>query len=84
MKKQSIKSVENYLSKKEKSGKKLLFFEEIGNRNTSRDQMRENLINALIKNGWKITNKDKTSTLRSCHCCSFSISRVSTTLLNSL
>ena len=59
MKKQSIKSVENYLFKKEKSGKKLLFFEEIGNRNTSRDQMLENLINALIKNGWKITDKKK-------------------------
>ena len=59
MKKQSIERVDKYLSKKEKSGKKLLFFEEIGNRNTSRDQMRENLINALIKNGWKITDKKK-------------------------
>ena len=59
MKKQSIERVDNYLSKKEKSGKKLLFFEEIGNRNTSRDQMRENLINALIKSGWKITDKKK-------------------------
>ena len=59
MKKKSIERVDNYLSKKEKSGKKLLFFEEIGNRNTSHDQMRENLINALIKNGWKITDKKK-------------------------
>ena len=59
MKKQSIESVDSYLSKKEKSGKKLLFFEEIGNRDTSRDQMLENLINALIKNGWKITDKKK-------------------------
>ena len=59
MKKQSIERVDNYLSKKEKSGKKLLFFEEICNRNTSRDQMRENLINALIKNVWKITDKKK-------------------------
>ena len=59
MKKKSIESVENFFSKKEKSGKKLLFFEEIGNRDTSRDQMLENLINALIKNGWKITDKKK-------------------------
>lgn len=59
MKKQSIESVDSYLCKKEKSGKKLLFFEEIGNRDTSRDQMLENLINALIKNGWKITDKKK-------------------------
>ena len=59
MKKQSIERVNNYLSKKEKSGKKLLFFEEIGNRNTSRDEMLENLINALIKNGWKMTDKKK-------------------------
>ena len=59
MKKQSIESVENFFSKKEKSGKKLLFFEKIGDRDTSRDQMLENLINALIKNGWKITVKKK-------------------------
>ena len=36
-----------------------VFFEEIGNRNTSRDEMLENLINALIKNGWKMTDKKK-------------------------
>ena len=59
MKKQSIERVDNYLSKKEKSGKQLLFFEEIGNRNTSRDEILENLINALIKNGWKMTDKKK-------------------------
>ena len=33
--------------------KKLLFFEKVADRNTTRDQIKFNLINALKKNGWK-------------------------------
>ena len=33
--------------------KKLLFLEKIADKNTSRDQIMFNLINALKKNGWK-------------------------------
>ena len=33
--------------------KKLLFLEKIADKNTSRDQIKFNLINALKKNGWK-------------------------------
>ena len=44
------------LQKKRKS-KQLLFFEKIGDRNTSRDEMLKNLIRVLEKNGFKIKNK---------------------------
>ena len=33
--------------------KKLLFLEKVADRNTTRDQIKFNLINALKKNGWK-------------------------------
>ena len=33
--------------------KKLLFLEKVTDRNTTRDQIKFNLINALKKNGWK-------------------------------
>ena len=33
--------------------KKLLFLEKVADKNTSRDQIMLNLINALKKNGWK-------------------------------
>ena len=33
--------------------KKLLFLEKVADKNTSRDQIMFNLINALKKNGWK-------------------------------
>ena len=33
--------------------KKLLFLEKVADKNTSRDQVIFNLINALKKNGWK-------------------------------
>lgn len=46
----------NYFQKKEREGKKLDFFEKIGDKKTTRDQMLRNLIKALIKNGWKIKN----------------------------
>ena len=37
--------------------KKLLFLEKVADKNTSRDQIMFNLINALKKHGWKSDNK---------------------------
>ncbi len=47
----------DYFKSKEKKGLKPIFFENIGNHNTSRDQMRKNLISVLEKNGFKIKRK---------------------------
>ena len=37
--------------------KKLLFLEKVADKNTSRDQIMFNLINALKKHGWKTDKK---------------------------
>ena len=34
--------------------KQLLFLRKVGDKNTSRDEMRQNLIRVLKENGWKI------------------------------
>ena len=47
----------DYFKSKEKKGLKPIFFESIGDQNTSRDQMLENLISVLEKNGFKIKEK---------------------------
>ena len=52
-----IQSIKNYFKSKEKKGLKPIFFESIGDQNTSRDQMLENLISVLEKNGFKIKEK---------------------------
>ena len=52
-----IQSIRDFFKSKEKKGLKPLFFESIGNQNTSRDEMKKNLIKALEKNGFKIKNK---------------------------
>ena len=52
-----VKSIENYIKEKKDSGKKLLFFEKVGDRNTSREKLKENLIKVLEANGFKIKNK---------------------------
>ena len=52
-----IQNIRNFLLGKKKKGKKLIFFEKIGDQNTSRDEMLKNLINVLEKNGFKIKNK---------------------------
>ena len=52
-----IQSIKNYFKSKEKKGLKPIFFENIGNHNTSRDQMLKNLISVLEKNGFKIKGK---------------------------
>ncbi|MBD1155191.1 hypothetical protein IDG97_01610 [Pelagibacterales bacterium SAG-MED18] len=52
-----IQSIMDYFKSKEKKGFKPIFFENIGNHNTSRDQMLKNLISVLEKNGFKIKEK---------------------------
>jgi len=52
-----IQSIRDFFKSKEKKGLKPIFFESIGNQNTSRDQMLKNLISVLEKNGFKIKNK---------------------------
>ena len=39
--------------------KKLLFLEKVADKNTSREQIMFNLINALKKHGWKTDNKSE-------------------------
>ena len=52
-----IQSIKNYFKSKEKKGLKPIFFEGIGDHNTSRDQKLKNLIYVLEKNGFKIKKK---------------------------
>ena len=52
-----IQSIKNYFKSKKDRGLEPIFFEKIGDKKTSRDQLRENLIKALEKNGWTIKNK---------------------------
>ena len=49
-----IQSIKNYFKSKKDKGLEPIFFEKIGDKNTSRDEMLENLIKALKKNGWTI------------------------------
>ena len=44
-----IQSIKNYFKSKKDRGLEPLFFEEIGDQKTSRDEMRKNLIKALKK-----------------------------------
>ena len=52
-----IQSLKEYFKSKEKKGLKPIFFESIGDKNTSRDERLKNLIKVLEKNGFKIKNK---------------------------
>ena len=52
-----LQSIKNYFKSKEKKVLKPIFFESIGDKNTSRDERLKNLINILEKNGFKIKNK---------------------------
>ena len=36
-----VKSIENYIKEKKDSGKKLLFLEKVGDRNTSREKIKD-------------------------------------------
>ena len=49
-----IQNIRDFLLRKKRKGKKLLFLEKIGDRNSTRDEIEQNLIKVLKKNGWKI------------------------------
>ena len=49
-----IQSIRNYFKSKKDKGLEPIFFEKIGDKNRTRDEMKENLIKALKKNGWTI------------------------------
>ena len=49
-------SIKNYFKSKKEKGSKLIFFEKIGDKNSSRDEILQNLIKVLKKNGFKIKN----------------------------
>ena len=55
-----LQSIKDFFKSKEKKGLKPIFFESIGDQNTSRDEKLKNLINILEKNGFKIKNKKQT------------------------
>ena len=52
-----IQSIKNFFKSKEKKGQKPIFFEKIGDQNTSREDRLKNLVKALEDNGFKIKNK---------------------------
>ena len=52
-----IQSLKNYFKSKEDRGLKPIFFEKIGDSNTSREQRLKNLIKVLESQGFKIKNK---------------------------
>ena len=52
-----IQSIKVYFKSKKDRGLKPIFFEKIGDRKTSRDQMKINLIKILESHGFKIKNK---------------------------
>ena len=52
-----IQNIRDFLLRKKRRGKKLLFFEKVGDTNTPREEIVNNLIKVLEKNGFKIKNK---------------------------
>ena len=52
-----IQSLKNYFKLKKDRGLKPIFFEKIGDSNTSREQKLKNLIKVLESQGFKIKNK---------------------------
>ena len=53
-----IQSLKNYFKSKKDRGLKPIFFEKIGDSNTSREQRLKNLIKVLESQGFKIKNKN--------------------------
>ena len=49
-----VQSIKNYFKSKKDKGFEPIFFEKIGDKDTSRDEMLENLIKALKNNGWTL------------------------------
>ena len=52
-----IQSKKDYFKSKKDKGLKPVFFKKIGDQNTSRDEMKKNLIEVLESQGFKIKNK---------------------------
>ena len=52
-----IQSLKNYFKSKKDRGLKPIFFEKIGDSNTSKEQMLKNLVKVLESQGFKIKNK---------------------------
>ena len=52
-----IQSLKNYFKSKKDRGLKPIFFEKIGDSNTSREEKLKNLIKVLESQGFKIKNK---------------------------
>ena len=52
-----IQSIKNYFKSKKERGLKPIFFNKIGDHNSSREELKKNLINLLEANGFKINNK---------------------------
>ena len=52
-----IQSLKNYFKSKKDRGLKPIFFEKIGDTDTSREQRLKNLIKVLESQGFKIKNK---------------------------
>ena len=52
-----IQSIKNYFKSKRDRGLEPIFFEKIGDRKTSRDEMKKNLIRQLEVHGFTIKNK---------------------------
>ena len=50
----TVSHVKDYLKSKEEKGLKPIFLEKIGDKTSSRNQLLQNLIKVLKKNGWKI------------------------------
>tara|TARA_Y100001958_G_scaffold142687_1_gene119108 strand:+ start:304 stop:477 length:174 start_codon:yes stop_codon:yes gene_type:complete len=52
-----IQSIKDYFKSKKDRGLEPIFFEKIGDQNTSREQRKKNLIKILESKGFKIKNK---------------------------
>ena len=50
----TISSIKDYLHAKKEKGLKPLFFKKVGDKNSSRDEILQNLIKVLKENGWKM------------------------------
>ena len=59
MTKLRIEKIKDFFLRKKKEGKKLIFFEKIADQNTSREQIKENIKNLLIKQGFKFVPSKK-------------------------
>ena len=60
MTKLRIEKIKDFFLRKKKEGKQLIFFEKIDT-NTSREQLKENIKNLLIKQGFKYVPTKKKS-----------------------